>query len=306
MGETTEIAWTDATFNPWWGCVRVSPGCERCYAETFAKRVGLSVWGVQAERRVFGDKHWNEPLKWNRDAAKAGMRKRVFCASMADVFEGRDDLDAQRARLFALIEQTPHLDWQLLTKRPENFARFLPPHWLDAPRPNVWLGCTVEDQRRADERIHWLVDIPARVRFLSCEPLLERVVVQHWLRSADTLSGPREAPQIERGPARIHWVIVGGESGADARPFAIEWARDIVQQCRTERVAVFMKQLGARPTEREPSAWPNGYPHGDRSTRLLGDGFGNHAVRGLKHRAGADPSEWPADLRVREFPEGAS
>lgn len=119
MGAATEIAWTDATFNPWWGCVRVSPGCENCYAESFAKRTGNAVWGVQAPRRFFPDKHWSEPRKWNAAAEKAGIRKRVFCASMADAFERREELDPWRAKLFALIEETPWLDWQLLTKRPE-------------------------------------------------------------------------------------------------------------------------------------------------------------------------------------------
>lgn len=133
MGIETEIAWTDSTFNPWWGCQRVSPGCERCYAETFAKRVGLQVWGPKQERRFFGEKHWREPLRWNEQAAKAGARRRVFCASMADVFEERLDLAAARARLFGLIRLTPSLDWLLLTKRPENAARL----WAIAAADNA-------------------------------------------------------------------------------------------------------------------------------------------------------------------------
>lgn len=124
MGKDTGITWTDSTFNPWWGCEKVSPGCTNCYAATFDKRVGGDHWGAKAGRRFFGDKHWREPEKWNRDAAKSGERHRVFCASMADVFEDRDDLVQPRIRLFHLISETPNLDWLLLTKRPENIRRF--------------------------------------------------------------------------------------------------------------------------------------------------------------------------------------
>lgn len=117
MGADSKIQWTHHTFNPWWGCARVSPGCEHCYAERDAARWGTK-WGVNAERRFFGDKHWAEPLKWNRAAGKARETRRVFCASMADVFEDREDLAPHRARLYKLIESTPCLVWQLLTKRP--------------------------------------------------------------------------------------------------------------------------------------------------------------------------------------------
>src|SRR5215831_14997448 len=114
MAENSKIEWTDHTFNPWWGCTKVSPACEHCYAEAWAKRVGQQVWGPKSLRRTFGDKHWHEPVKWNRDAEKSDVRRRVFCASMADVFEKRKDLDAQRIRLWGLIESTPALDWLLL------------------------------------------------------------------------------------------------------------------------------------------------------------------------------------------------
>ena len=120
------------TFNPWWGCVEVSPGCAHCYARTFSKRVGSAKWGKDETRRFFGDSHWNEPRKWNAAAAEMGERRKVFCASMADVFEDRADLGSQRARLFALIEETPHLDWLLLTKRPQNVRSMVPLRWLDA------------------------------------------------------------------------------------------------------------------------------------------------------------------------------
>src|SRR5579859_1859246 len=118
MAANSKISWTDHTFNPWWGCVKVSPACDHCYAESFSKRVGQNIWGVDSPRRFFGDKHWTEPLKWNRDALKDfGRPARVFCASMADVFEVRDDLIPHRIRLFDLIKDTPNLLWNLLTKR---------------------------------------------------------------------------------------------------------------------------------------------------------------------------------------------
>src|SRR5258708_7584279 len=117
MGKNSHIEWTHHTFNPWWGCTKVSPACDNCYAEAWAKRVGNDVWGSKAPRRFFSDSHWKEPLKWQAQAAEEEERARVFCASMADVFEARPELDAPRARLWKLIESTPNLDWLLLTKR---------------------------------------------------------------------------------------------------------------------------------------------------------------------------------------------
>lgn len=217
MGSKTEIAWTDHTFNPWWGCVNVSPGCDNCYAETFAKRVGQDVWD-ESPRRFFGEKHWREPLRWEG---------RVFCASMADVFEMNHSLDAERERLWDLIEATPHLTWQLLTKRPENIARLY--RWADnASGPdNVWFGTSVEDQTRANLRIPRLLHAPVLgVRFLSCEPLL----------------GPVDLGSL----AGIQWVIVGGESGPHHRPLDIDYARSIRDQCSEAGVAFFFKQVGGR------------------------------------------------------------
>lgn len=217
-------------FNPWWGCQRVSPGCEHCYAESFAKRTGHDVWGKQSERRFFGDKHWAEPLRWNRAAEAAGERRRVFCASMADVFEDRPDLNASRARLFNLIDCTPWLDWQLLTKRPQNVAEIQPAEWVKGWPPNVWLGTTVEDQRRADERIPALFDLPAVIRFLSCEPLL----------------GPVDLRLADYAGTHVEWVIVGGESGPKHRPLDLDAARSLRDQCQTAGVAFFFKQVGGR------------------------------------------------------------
>lgn len=262
MSANSKIEWTHHTFNPWWGCVRVSPGCENCYAETWAKRTGHDVWGPAktTPRREMSDGHWQKPLAWNRKAEEAGERARVFCASMADVFEDHPQLPALRARLWLLIEATPWLDWQLLTKRPENILRMAPEHWGDGFPPNVWVGTSVEDQRRWDERVPVLVRVPASVLFLSMEPLVGPV----------RCSGELEL---------IEWVIIGGESGAKARPLDVQWVRDILAACREVGTAPFVKQLGA--------SW-----HEQLAL-----------VRPVRDAKGGDPAEWPADLRVREFPQ---
>lgn len=248
MGESTAIAWTDHTFNPWWGCTRVSPGCEHCYAEAFAKRTGKAEWGKNAERRFFGDKHWAEPKKWNAKAAREGVRRRVFCASMADVFEDRDDLNDARDVLFDLIMfETPWLDWQLLTKRPENVLRMVPPRWLDAEAyygtdgwpDNCWIGTTVEDQERAHLRIPHLLAIPAPVRFLSCEPLIGEVRLARWLWNVEQGAQPTPSNAIQ-------WVIVGGESGPKYRPLDLRHARILQRECDHAGVPFFFKQVGGR------------------------------------------------------------
>jgi protein gp37 len=226
----TAIAWTDHTFNPWWGCTKIvgpngaPSACDHCYAETFAKRTGHAIWGKEAPRRFFGDKHWAEPMKWNRQAEAEGRRHRVFCASMADVFEPRVDLDPHRERLFRLTEHTPWLDWQLLTKRPEQvhvLAGFMA--WPD----NVWIGTTVENQHGADLRIPRLLEIEATTRFLSCEPLLGPVRLGEW-------------------GDRIDWVICGGESGPHHRPMNLDHARDLRDQCMGFGIPFFFKQVGGR------------------------------------------------------------
>ncbi len=220
------ISWTDHSFNPWWGCEKVSPACDSCYAETFAKRVGKRVWGKDAPRRFFGVKHWSEPLKWDQAAAKAGKPALVFCASMADVFEARSDLDPWRAKLWELIEKTPNLRWVLLTKRPENILRMQPSAWVEFPPRNVWHGTTAENQRRADERIPILLQVPSRVRWISAEPLLEMIDFRTYFHG-------------------IEWIITGGESGARARRMASRWAHDIRQQCADAGVKYHFKQTGA-------------------------------------------------------------
>jgi protein gp37 len=250
MGAHTAIEWTDNTFNPWWGCVKISPGCAHCYAETLSKRTGNAVWGGDAPRRFFGDKHWGEPVAWNAAAQKGGARQRVFCASMADVFEDREDLDAPRQRLFDLIDATPSLTWLLLTKRPQNITRLMQrisngnfgEAWnFRDHMPNVWLGTTVEDQQRADERIPELLKIRARVQFLSCEPLLGEVDVAKWLVPDVCLDNLAADDPLAR---TVSWVICGGESGPGARPMKPEWARSLRDQCAAADVPFFFKQWG--------------------------------------------------------------
>lgn len=224
MGENSKIEWTHHTFNPWWGCVKVSEACKHCYAEAWAKRVGQKVWGPRSRRRFFTDQHWRQPLKWDRAANAAGERHRVFCASMADVFEDRDELVEHRDRLARLIESTPNLDWLLLTKRPQNALRLSP--WEGDWPDNVWAGTTVELQTRADELMPHLERIPAAVRFISAEPLLGPLDLAPWLGSA------------------VHWVITGGESGPKARPASPSWFTDIHRQCMEAEVAFHFKQWG--------------------------------------------------------------
>ena len=225
MGQHSEIEWTHHTFNPWWGCVKISPACAHCYAETWANRVGMKLWGGDAPRRFFNENHWREPLRWNADAERRGVRARVFCASMADVFEPRSDLDVWRERLWQLISDTPSLDWLLLTKRPGHIKVVYP--WASSPRTNVWLGTTAENQKWAERRIERLLSVGAHVRFLSCEPLLSAIDLRPWL----------SAKQID-------WVIAGGESGGGARPTHPNWVRSLRDQCRSAKVPFHFKQWG--------------------------------------------------------------
>ena len=223
MAEQSTIEWTDHTFNPWWGCTKVSPACDHCYAEVWARRTGHDVWGAKASRRFLSDATWEQPLCWDQAAARSGRRMRVFCASMADVFEWGHGLRAARDRLWVLIERTPHLDWLLLTKRPHLVRRLAP--WNGRWPAHVWLGTTVENQRFAMKRIPFLLDIPCRIRFLSCEPLLGPVDLSGWIDG-------------------LHWVIVGGESGGGARPTHPGWIRGVRDQCIDAGVAFHFKQWG--------------------------------------------------------------
>ena len=220
MGADTKIEWADHTFNPWVGCAKVSPACTNCYAESWAKRAGhADLWrGVRSRTSAA---NWRLPLKWNRTTPGA----RVFCASLADVFEDHPDLAEWRLDLFRLIHETPRLIWMLLTKRPEKAASFFRLHGGRAP-DNVWVGTTVENQEQADRRIPELLTIHARVRFLSCEPLLGPV----------DLGGLRERD--------LQWVIAGGESGPKARPSHPNWFRSLRDECAQATIPFHFKQWG--------------------------------------------------------------
>ena len=225
MARDSKIEWTDHTFNPWWGCTKVSSACDHCYAEAWAKRVGLDIWSARKPRRFLSDTYWRQPHLWNKKAQRSGRRARVFCASMADVFEPRKELSPWRKRLWNLISKTPFLDWLLLTKRP-HLARRMTPWESDWPE-NVWLGTTVESQRWVERRLPRLEESPARVRFLSCEPLLGEIKLEDWLS--------RKV---------IHWVIAGGESGPKARPSDPSWFYAVRDQCVAHATPFHFKQWG--------------------------------------------------------------
>lgn len=288
MAENTKIEWTHHTFNPWRGCTKVSAGCANCYAETLSKRnpATLGIWGDSGTRVVAAESYWKQPLKWNRDAAAAGERRRVFCASLADVFEDRPELTKPRRRLFDLINETPDLDWLLLTKRPENIEPMFDDvkrhfNWdEDMSVMNIWLGTSVENQEQADKRIPELLKIPAAVRFLSCEPLLGPVDLLKAFpamgcsRFKDVDETTGEVLADGAGLADIHWVIAGGESGPNARPMHPDWARSLRDQCKAANVPIFIKQMGSEYARRHHFSDPKG----------------------------GDWLEWAAEFRFREFP----
>lgn len=286
MAENSAIEWTNHTFNPWWGCQKVSPACDHCYAERDAKRfaAGQVLWGVGAERRTFGDKHWNAPIKWN-DQARASReqlghlheRPRVFCASMGDWL----DLDApisEFVRLLDLVRVTPELDWLLLSKRIGNWRKRLSDAWDEIMRPaivpterkalaawierwlagepptNVWLGATIVNQDEYDRDIGKLLRTAARVHFLSVEPMLGPIDLEAFLWECCGEQGPTGVEYMgasEYGCCNkplqrdaLHWVICGGESGPGARPMHPDWARSLRDQCKAAGVPFLFKQWG--------------------------------------------------------------
>jgi protein gp37 len=242
MAKDSKIEWTHHTFNPWMGCTKVSPGCVNCYAEKDRLRRGQKLWGPNAPRQRTSAAYWKQPIAWNAAAAELGERHRVFCASLADVCEDRDDLLAPRADLMRLIEATPQLDWLLLTKRPENFVRFFGNRWSAGWPPNVWAMASVTTQAEADRNVPILLTVPAAVRGLSMEPLLERVELRpEWLELELQAFGGGGA--VKCFP-RIDWVIVGGESGPEARPMHPEWATSLRDQCAAFDVPFLFKQWG--------------------------------------------------------------
>jgi protein gp37 len=254
MAENSSIEWTDHTFNPWEGCQKVSPGCDHCYAETRNARFGGGIainWGPGAPRRRTSPSNWRKPIAWNRAHAEffaaRGRRQRVFCASLADVFDNAVDL-LWRRDLFRLIADTPNLDWLLLTKRIGNVPTMLRHIGVERLPGNVWLGATIVNQEEADRDIPKLLAVPARVRFLSMEPLLGPVDLSRWLDPNGTCcmrESPCEGCPAHAAPHRqLDWVIVGGESGHGARPMHPDWARSLRDQCAAAGVAFNLKQWG--------------------------------------------------------------
>lgn len=318
MSAISSIEWTDRTWNPVRGCSVISPGCVNCYAMKFAHRFsgdGKPYAGLTKQTKA--GPQWNgrvqlvhaalvEPLSWRKPA-------RVFVNSMSDLFHDAIP-DSFILAVFVTMAKAHRHTFQVLTKRPARMVALISQWQRDGVTlregcgyvlPNVWLGVSCEDQQRADERIPLLLQTPAVVRFISAEPLLGPIAFKRAWWPTDR-------------PARLDWVIVGGESGPGARDCHVRWVRAIVEQCQRAAVPVFVKQLGSRVIDRndagflgeEPRAWPDTIDQEDRIEYDLDgtrDGYQGAPVRiHLKNRKGGDQSEWPEDLRVREFPAVAS
>lgn len=238
MGESSAIEWTDATWNPWYGCTKVSPGCDSCYMFRDMRRYGRDPETVARSKTKF-----HEPLKWEDP-------RMVFTCSWSDWFHRSADL--WRDEAWDVIRRTPQHTYQILTKRPALIRRRLPADWGDG-YPNVWLIVSAEDQERLDARVPVLLNVPAAVHGVSAEPLLGPIRF-----NVNDLSGA--------GSPLLRWVIVGGESGPGYRPMDLEWAADVVAECKANGVPVFVKQLGGWPDKR------------------------------------GDINRFPESLRVREFP----
>jgi len=269
MGANSKIGWTDHTFNPWWGCEKLPGrrGCENCYAAATSHRYGHDCWG-DSPRKIRGPGAYAEPLKWNRSAEAAGRRDKVFLQSMGDFLEDHPDLVQPRRDTVRLIEDTPNLTWLILTKRPENFRPLLAPLWSErwgsgGWPANVWVGCTVETQANVGQLAH-LLRVPAARRFVSAEPLLTPID----FRKVDLLDGrsvgPAKPSSADSHP--LDWLIIGCESGPNRRPCPLEWVDYTAAWAIAHGVPLFIKQL---------------------------------SVGG---RVSKDPAEWPAPLRMQEFP----
>lgn len=293
----TKIEWTATTapdgtvlpgytFNSWLGCSKISDACAHCYAESWSKRSGLVQWGNHPRRRTSAD-YWRQPLKWNRLAEQDGIRRKVFCASLADVFDNQVD-PQWRTDLWALIAATPHLDWLLLTKRPQNIAKMHPGNSdvandirktigiLDWPWPNVWFGTTIENRREGERRAVELAKTPAVMRFWSCEPLLEDLGDLTGLCLHDTAVDGRPA---------VGWVITGGESGPGARPSNPQWFRNIGKQCIDAGIPWFHKQNGefASVSQVEGRGAHFSFPDG-RRVRRVGKKLAGALLDGAAHK----------------------
>jgi protein gp37 len=281
VGKETHIQWTNYTWSPWLGCRKVSPCCDNCYiSETPALRFRGLKHGKDRIRT--SESYWREPLVWNKKAAAFQMRQyaeglepsrpRVF-PSLCDPFDFEVP-DHWREDFFGLMGATQNLDWLLLTKRPKNTAQI-----VIVPLPNIWLGVSVGCQADADRWIPVLMSIPAQIRFLSVEPLLEQVDLK--------LEG-------------IHWVIVGGESGRKARPCRVDWVRNVVNQCQEASVPCFLKQFGSNCIAGKCQGFPI-------QTKFTQSQMEADLKVVFNHPKGGDPCEWPLDLQeVRQFPQLAA
>jgi len=277
MAENSKIEWTDHTFNPWMGCTKVSDGCKFCYAERdMDHRYHKVKWGPQGKRVRTAVNYWKQPSKWNKTlfvqcdvcglrqvlnehgrcpgcehpmvATMKPVRQRVFCASLADVFELKEDqieeMDQWRSDFWKLIEQTPNLDWLLLTKRPENIETMIPDEWFGfrtMPK-NIWWGFSAENQKEFDARVPIMESFSRRhfqCYFVSIEPMLGPIDIRDWLDEEDL--GDEDASMWS---SPIDWVICGGESGPNARPMNPEWARSLRDQCQEAGIPFFFKQWG--------------------------------------------------------------
>ena len=324
MAETSNIAWTKSTFNPWIGCTKIGPGCDHCYAEAQDSRKrwgGVTHWGAGVPRHRTSGTYWQHPKAWNNkqiDLRRQGDAPpwNVFCASLADVFD--NDVPQQwRGDLWTLIADTPALSWLLVTKRIGNVPSMVPLSWINSPRgfpPNVRLMITVVNQEEADRDIPKMLALNCK-NGVSYEPALCAVDWAAWLYPDRMRMRGDSGPVHVTGQPCINWIIVGGEStqgGHQARQFNIEWARSTIAQCKAAGVPAFMKQAGSFVIDRNDAGfegdgddvWPAG-----TADKLVWEPFGyvdnaqGSAVRiKLRDRAGADPDEWPEDLRVREFP----
>lgn len=337
MAAPSKIEWTDATWNPVRGCSLVSPGCTNCYAMRQAHRSNIPGGAYEGLTQASkGGPVWSgkvrlmpELLDWPLHRRKP---LRIFVNSMSDLFH-EDVPDGFITEVWERMADSPQHVFQVLTKRPQRMRDYLLAgltvgSYVAEPLSNVWLGVSVEDQKRADERIRKLLATPASKRFVSYEPALGPVEFMReygehdawdWLRGSRLSADAGDAAGVGRGrfvepTARLDWVIVGGESGPKARPFGISWARSTVAQCRAAGVPVFVKQMGSFVVDRndagfdgcETSSWPE---HIESEGRIDFEPFGYvERAQGapcrvkLRDRAGADPEEWPEDLRVREFP----
>jgi len=348
--QKTGIEWTDFTANPIkyrdaagnvvWACVKTSPGCTHCYAEALAKRYGRGgpfKQSVMDGLTPFLDEKELRKMLTYKPASGA----RCFIGDMTDVF-GEWVPDEMLDRLFAAFAARPDVTWQVLTKRADrlakymagdvhlrmtrcfvNFREYMEPvgPW---PLSNVWIGVSVEDQQRADERIPSLLRTRAAVRFLSCEPLLGKLNLRRYFAHSIHCGGMVRPGHFmpsycDCGAPNIHWCIVGGESGGGSRECRAEWVRDIVKQCQSARVPAFVKQMGSKIIDRndagfsgdEPDSWPESLEYGgnirvEHNIHGFREEFQGADVRiHLPTRKGGEPSEWPEDLRIRQFPVSA-